>query len=129
VGKILFSGNEFPGLDNYPYLVGSANTREISQNPDRIKALVAGMADAMKLLRENPDSAKDCIRKEFPDLDQATFDSAYKFAASTVPTTPLITKEAFKSLTDFSEASGKPVGVTYEKAVASDIVKSALAGK
>jgi NitT/TauT family transport system substrate-binding protein len=129
LGKILFTGSELPGLDNYPYLVGSANTREISQHPERVKALVAGMADSMKLMRENPDAAKDCIRKEFPDLDQATFDAAYKFSAATIPSSPLITKEAFKSLADFSEASGKPVGVTYEKAVAAGIVKSALGMK
>jgi NitT/TauT family transport system substrate-binding protein len=126
LGKIIFSGNEFADLANYPYLVGSANTREISQHPDRVKALVKGISDAMKLLRETPDAGKDCLRKEFADLDQATFDSAYKYAASIVPNSPLITPDAYKSLSDFSAASGKPLGVTYDKAVAASIVKSAL---
>jgi len=128
LGKILFSGDEFPGLAKYPYLVGSANTSEISGHPDRVKALVSGIADAMKLLRDNPDAGKSCLRKQFPDLDQATFDSAYKYAVSTVPDSPLITPESFKSMSDFADASGKPLGVTYDKAVASAIVKSALGG-
>jgi NitT/TauT family transport system substrate-binding protein len=128
LGKILFSGNEFPGLDNYPYLVGSANTREIADNPDRVKALVAGIADAMDFLHQNPDGGRECLRKEFADLDDATFDSAYDFAISTVPDSPLITPEIFKQLEDFANASGKPLGVDYDKAVAAQLVKEATGG-
>lgn len=128
LGKILFSGNEFEGLTNYPYLVGSANTREIKDNPDRVKALVAGIDDAMKFLHANPDGGKDCLRKQFPDLDQATFDSAYEFAVSTVPDSPLITPEIYKELEDFASASKKPLGVDYQKAVAADLVKEAIGG-
>jgi NitT/TauT family transport system substrate-binding protein len=129
IGKILFSGNQIPGLTNYPYLVGSVNTRELQSNPAQVKALVAGLADAMKTLRADPESGKACLRKQFPDLDQATFDSAYDFAVKSVPSSPLITPQIFKSLTDFAQSSGDPVGVTYDKAVASDIVKQALASK
>jgi ABC-type nitrate/sulfonate/bicarbonate transport system substrate-binding protein len=129
IGKILFSGNQIPGLTNYPYLVGSVNTRELQSNPAQVKALVAGLSDAMKSLRANPDSGKACLRKQFPDLDEKTFDSAYDFAVKSVPASPLITPAIFKSLTDFAQTSGDPVGVTYDKAVASDIVKQALAGK
>jgi NitT/TauT family transport system substrate-binding protein len=128
LGKILFSGNEFEGLTDYPYLVGSANTREIKDKPERVKALVSGIADAMKFIHSNPDGGKECLRKEFPDLDQATFDSAYKYAISTVPDSPLITPEVFKQLEDFAAASKKPLGVDYDKAVASKLVKDAIGG-
>lgn len=126
IGQILFSGDEFSELKNYPYLVGSANTRELKQNPDRVKALVAGIGDAMKLLRDNPNAGKSCLRKEFGDLDQKTFDAAYDYTVKSVPDSPLITPEVFKSLSDFADASGKPLGVDYQKAVAADIVKSAI---
>lgn len=126
IGTILFSGDDFDEIAQYPYLVGSANTREIAQNPDRIKALVAGIDDAMKLLRDDPDAGKPCMRKEFPDLDEKTFDAAYAYTVKSVPDSPLITPEVFKSLSDFADASGTPLGVDYEKAVAADIVKEAL---
>lgn len=126
IGQILFSGNEFQELKNYPYLVGSANTRELKQNPDRIKALVAGMGDAMKLLRDDPDAGKACMRKQFADLDQQTFDAAYADTVKSVPDSPLITEEVFKSLSDFADASGQPLGVDYDKAVAADIVKESV---
>jgi NitT/TauT family transport system substrate-binding protein len=129
VGKILFAGNDIPGLTEYPYLVGSVNTRELKSNPAQVKALVEGLSDAMKTLRTDPDSAKPCLRKQFPDLDQATFDSAYDFAVKAVPDSPLITPSIFAALTQFAQASGDPVGVNYDQAVASDIVKQALAGQ
>lgn len=129
IGRILFSGNEVPGLTNYPYLVGSVNTRELQSDPAQVKALVAGLADAMKTLRSNPESGRACLRKQFPDLDRKTFDSAYDFAVKSVPASPLITPAVFASLTNFAQASGDPVGVGYDKAVAADIVKQALAGK
>jgi sulfonate transport system substrate-binding protein len=126
IGQILFSGDEFAELKNYPYLVGSANTRELKQNPDRVKALVAGIGDAMKLLRDDPNAGKSCLRKEFGDLDQKTFDAAYDYTVKSVPDSPLITPEVFKSLSDFADASGKPLGVDYDKAVAADIVKESV---
>jgi len=126
IGKILFSGDEFKELAKYPYLIGSANTRELAENPARYKALVAGIADAMKLLRDDPDAGKPCLRKEFPDLDQKTFDAAYDYTVKGVPDSPLITPDVFKSLSDFAAASDQPLGVDYKKAVAADIVKEAI---
>lgn len=126
LGTILFSGDDFEQIAQYPYLVGSANTREIAENPERIKALVAGIADAMKLLRDDPDAGKPCMRKEFPDLDQKTFDAAYAYTVNAIPDSPLITPEVFKSLSDFADTNGAPLGVDYEKAVAADIVKDAI---
>jgi ABC-type nitrate/sulfonate/bicarbonate transport system substrate-binding protein len=126
IGKILFSGDEFEELAKYPYLVGSANTRELAQSPDKYKALVAGMADAMKLLRDNPEAGKPCLRKEFADLDQKTFDAAYDYTVAGVPDSPLITPEVFEALSDFADASDQPLGVDYDKAVAADIVKDAI---
>lgn len=126
IGQILFSGNEFTELKQYPYLVGSANTRELKSNPDRVKALVAGIDDAMRLLRDDPDAAKPCLRKEFGDLDDKTFDAAYADTVASVPDSPLITPEVFQALSDFADASGHPLGVDYEKAVAADIVKESV---
>lgn len=125
IGQTLFSGTEIPGLNKYPYLVGDANTNDIKNNPDKVKALVAGMADAMSYLRKNPNGGKGCLRKEFPDLDQKTFDSAYDFAMTTVPKSPLITKDVYKALSDFADASKQPLGVSYDDAVAIDIAKQA----
>lgn len=125
LGEILFEGNEIPGLNNYPYLVGDVSTRDISSNPDRVKALIAGMSDAMTLLRKDPNAGKDCVRKQFSDLNQATFDSAYKFAMTTVPQSPVITQDIFNSMNNFANASGSPLGVTYKQAVATDIAKQA----
>lgn len=126
LGQIYFNGGEIEGLEQYPYLVGSANTRTISSDPAEVEALVKGIADALDLMRENPDQGKPCMREQFPDLDQATFDAAYEFTVQNVPESPLVTEEVFQALVDFSEASGNPIGVSYEDAVAVEIVQKAL---
>lgn len=128
IGKILFSGNELTELKKYPYLIGLANTRQLKENPDRYKALVAGMADAMTLLRNDPDKARPCMRKEFPDVDEKTFDVSYDYTVKSLPPSPLITEDAFKALTEFAKSSGVPVDVDYEKAVVTDVVKQAVGG-
>jgi ABC-type nitrate/sulfonate/bicarbonate transport system substrate-binding protein len=126
VGEIFISANEVPGLDTYPYLIGAANTRELASNPERVRALVRGIAAAIDIMRERPDDAKACMRQEFAELDQATFDSAWETTLTTLPATPLITEEAFQALETFAEDSGTPLGVTYEEAVAADFVAEAL---
>lgn len=126
LGMILFDGSEFPNLEDYPYLVGAVNSRELADNPERVRALVQGIADAAKFIRDDPEAAKPCLRKEFADLDDKTFESAYEFAVTSIPESPLITEEIYQALSDFADASGQPLGVSYEEAVAADFVRDTL---
>ena len=127
-GQILFSGNEVEGLDDYPYLVGSANVRAIEGDErEAIKALIKGVADALDFLHEDPDGGKECMQEQFPDLDQATFDAAYEFTIESLPESPLITEDIYQSLLDFAEESGAPIDVSYEDAVNLEVVEEALA--
>lgn len=125
-GQILLNGNEVEGLDDYPYLVGSANVSAIEDDPEPVKALVKGIADSLDLLREDPDAGRECMREQFPDLDEATFDASYEFSVASLPESPLITEDIYESLLDFAEASGTPIDVSYEDAVNVDIVQEAL---
>lgn len=126
LGQIFISANEVAGLDTYPYLIGSANTGDLENEPDRVRALVRGIAAAMDIIRESPDVAEACMREEFSELDDATFASAWETTLSTLPESPLISEEAYQALEDFAEDSGTPLGVSYEEAVASDFVTEAL---
>lgn len=129
IGEVLFTANEFEGMDTFPYLTGDMNVRDIEEEPERVIALLRGVADAMDFLNENPDGGRECLREEFPDLDDATFDDAYEFAMSTIPDNPAITPERWQVLEEFAEASGNPLGVPYEEAVPIEIMDEALAGR
>lgn len=126
-GEILFNGNEVEGLDDYPYLVGSGNIETIEDDPETVKALIKGIADTLDLLNEDPDAGKECMREQFPDLEEATFEAAYEFSVQSLPESPLITEDIYQSLLDFAEESGKPIEVSYEEAVNAAIVEEALA--
>lgn len=127
MGQILLSANEIEGLDQYPYLIGTANTTDIEQEPERLVALLRGLEDAMRFLRDDPDGARPCLREEFAELNDEVFEEAYNFAVQGVPASPLITPEAFDSLVEFAEQSGEPIGVSYDEAVAHEFVNGALA--
>lgn len=129
IGEVFINANEFEGLDTLPYLTADVNENDIENNPERVIALIRGMADAMEFLRENPEGGKECIREQFPDLDDASFDDTYAFAMSTIPDSPAITPERWAALEEFAEFSGSPLGVAYEDAVPVDILEEALGGR
>lgn len=131
VGKVVFNATDVPGLDTFPYLVGIVTRDTVSEHPEVVKAIVNGIADAQDTLKRDPESLKDCIRAKFSDVDDESFDAAYAAATNpkTIPTSPLITPDIFKTITDFASGIGKPVELGYDEAVASDIVKEAFDGR
>lgn len=129
LGEVFINGNEFEGLDTLPYLTANFNVNDIENNRERVIAVIRGMADAMDFLRENPDGGKECMKAEFPDLDDASFDDTYDFAMTTIPDSPAITPERWAALEEFGEFSGAPLGVAYEDAVPVDLLEEALAGR
>lgn len=129
IGEVFINGNEFEGLDTLPYLTADFNVNDIENNPERVIAVIRGMADAMDFLRENPDGGRECMRAEFPDLDEASFNDAYDFAMTTIPDSPAITPERWAALEAFNEFAGAPLGVAYEDAVPVAILEEALAGR
>ncbi len=126
IGTIFISASEVEGLETYPYLVGSANTGDLENDPDRVRALVRGMAAAMDIMRDDPETAEACLREEFSELDDETFGSSWQVALDGLPDSPLITEEAYAQLEAFAEDSGTPLGVSYEDAVAADFVQEAI---
>ena len=128
-GVIYIRGNEIEGLEEYPYLVGSARTADMEgDGADAIQGVIRALAKGMNVLRENPEEAMPPLREEFSDLDDATFEAAFEAVLASLPESPLITEQAYQQLVDFSEAQGNPIEIPYEELVAVDIVEEALAG-
>lgn len=129
LGEVYLSGTEVEGLDTLPYLTADLRVQDIENEPERVIALIRGLADAIDFLNENPDGGRECVREQFPDMDEATFDDAYDFAMTTLPEDPAMTPERWAALEAFGEASGAPLGVAFEDAVPVDILEEALGGR
>ena len=127
-GTIFIDPTEVAGLDRYPYLVGSANTRDIEERPEVIVGIVRAIARSMDMLNSNPDECREALRAEFAETDDASFEAGLEATLAFLPDSPLITQEYYESLVAFAEAQGAPLDLTYEELVASDIVSQALGG-
>jgi NitT/TauT family transport system substrate-binding protein len=116
-GVIFLEPAEVPALDDYPYSVGVINTKQITENPDLLVKFTTAIMRGIQELRDEPDTAKPVLRKEFPEFSDADFDSLFTYTISRLPTTPVVTDSAYGSLEDFSEVQGDPLGVSYDEAV------------
>lgn len=125
-GTILIDPTEIEGLDKYPYLVGSANTNDIASRPEVIASVVRAVARAMDELKTNPDKCKPLLREHFEETDDASFEAGFQVMLDFLPDSPAITQEYYDSLVAFGEAQGRPLDLTYDEMIASEIVDLAL---
>lgn len=129
IGKIFISGSEVEGLEQYPYLVLAARDADLEGDSEKLVSLLRGLQTAVDKLRDDPDGAKPCVKKSFPDLDDATFDRTYEYVLSTLPDSLLISQESYGSLVEFAKAQGDPIDVSYDDLIAHDFVSGVLDGK
>lgn len=126
IGRIYIDPSEIDGLSNYPYLTLSARDRDIEERPETLHALVRTVAAALAEMRSGSEAARTCVREEFSDLDDATFDRAYEFVASIAPDDPTITEERYEALATFAERQGNPFSATYDELVAHEVARTAM---
>lgn len=130
IGKIYIAAAEAPPLDNYPYLVGSVRAASLEgAEAETLAGVVRAFDRALTTLRESPDEARPVLRKEFADLDDASFDISFKEMLTQIPESPDITEDLWKSAVDYAEAQHNPITESYADIVAHDFVVSALSKK
>lgn len=127
-GTIFIDPTEVAGLDRYPYLVGSANTRDIEERPEVIVGIVRAIARSMDMLKTNPDECREALRTEFAETDDASFEAGLEAMLAFLPDSPVITQEYYEALVAFGEAQGAPLDLSYDELVAGDIAAQALGG-
>ncbi len=127
LGKVFIRPQEDSHLHNYPYLVGTANLRDIQARPQLIESVIRAMARAMQMLRRDPAAAKPIVRKYFANFSQPVFDLAYDNMLGGVPASPILSRDEFGRLRAFAELQGKPLQVTYDQAVNRQLAAEVMA--
>jgi NitT/TauT family transport system substrate-binding protein len=128
IGELYVRPTEVPGLNSYPYLIGSTSASALRGQSEAIKGLVKGLQQALDFIQANPVQAKAIVRKGFPDMSQSAFDSAFQDVLKVMPPSPLITPESFTAMTDFEAdvVTKDPDKFRYEDVVAATLVDEAL---
>lgn len=86
---------------NGVYAFSTINTADatIKNKPELVHKFVSGIAAAEKLMKSNPEIAREVARKEFPTLDPKVVDSAVDrmLSQNIYPANPSVSEEAFNN--------------------------------
>ncbi len=116
---------EVPELRDLPYMVVATSRKTEAAKPDLIKAMTRAYTRAIKLTKEDPQRAKDLVRKNLPAADQATFDAAFKKYVQALPPEPAITRKQVDNMVGWMNLSTtSPLKVGYD-----DIVQKTMAAE
>ena len=73
-----------------------------AQKAEATGALVAGLGEALKMIAENPEQARDSIREDFADLSDEVFELAFENNRPIYPATPEMTAEGVQKAIDLN---------------------------
>jgi NitT/TauT family transport system substrate-binding protein len=98
--------DEMPELN--PYASNTIVTRPdyCKQQPTICRDLVAGLADALKIMQDEPDRARTILRERFANLPPAVLDQSFELIRKTSPKTPLTEEKALLNTQQFALTAG-----------------------
>jgi len=117
-----------PEIAGVPYVVIITSRDTLKNKPEILRAAVRAYTKAMKFAREQPDAARQIVRKDFPDIDEKIFDVSWGNYRKALPTSPMISRETFeKTQAWLNITQPKPISIPYETAFYDAFAKEAAA--
>lgn len=88
------TGGEIPSVGTFPLLVlavpaGGAMDEEV------LTSVLAALAEAQQAIHDDPTAAMQALESAFPDLSGPLLEEGLNIYLASVPTTPVITREAY----------------------------------
>jgi NitT/TauT family transport system substrate-binding protein len=127
--EVLDRSKDFPQLANVTYgtLYGLESYNKA--HPDVANGVLRALARAALLIAHDPDAAKQATRPFLKELDQATYDEAWKTYFPDMPRTVDITKDSFDKELEFEKAVLPPrddTPVQYDDVVDTSFARRAM---
>jgi NitT/TauT family transport system substrate-binding protein len=124
------AAGEYEPLANMPYIMLVANSNWLAKNKQAATAIVGAIWKGMDYAHANPESAKQILRKRFPNIDQETFDASFNSSLFATPKSPIITLEMAARAIEFTNiASREPLRVTPQQIITEEIFQMALSAR
>lgn len=119
-----FSGQKIE-YDVQPYIVLTTTRDNLETNRDEIRGILRAYAQALNLIKSNPDEARRVVRAKFMNADEATFNAGFDKNLKALPTTLVIAPEQFETTIEAMRGrSTTPLDVEFE-----DVVDNELAAE
>ena len=118
---------DFPEFTPMGQVVVVTKPETCKAKPDLCRKMAMGIVDAAKLMHEQPELAKDVLRKRFPQVDPKVMDEAYTLIKDSTTSPPRLDKTDFEHAENYNILSGmlKPSEklTSYDDLFTSDFVK------
>ncbi|WP_426934915.1 ABC transporter substrate-binding protein [Pseudomonas fulva] len=82
-----------PELDGYPSIALSARRQWATQNEDTVKAFLAALGDATRLINDHPQDAMKAVRSRFEGVNDQVYAAAWENNRKSFPKTPYLTEQ------------------------------------
>lgn len=96
-----------PELDGYPSIALSARRQWAIENQDTVKAFLAALGDATKLINDQPQEAMKVVRNRFEGVNDKVYAAAWESNRKSFPQTPYLTKDEVERAIKFLGAIQK----------------------
>ena len=123
--EIVDYATDVPFYGRYPGLTCSINAGSVKDAPETVKAFVRGLTKATEFVKSHPDETKQ-ILLGLPGFTAESIDAALPALQRARPDSPLFGPEHYAAFQEFQTAVGRAVTKSYEDAVESGLVKTAL---
>jgi NitT/TauT family transport system substrate-binding protein len=77
-----------------------------SDKPELCRKMAQGLVEAARIMQDQPDRAKDVLRKRLPQIAPAVLDQAYDLVRQSTPNPPLPTNADFENAERYNIAAG-----------------------
>lgn len=110
---------EVPEMKDIPYLSLVTSTDTVENRPELIRAMTRALTKAMLFAKENPDGARDIMRKHFDKVDDELFDEIWKTYKLGIPDTPVISRDQMERAVKWLNlTSVPPIDVSFDDVAA-----------
>lgn len=124
-----FINGDVPEIKGSVYIILAATEDKLKKDPEGVKAFIRAIDRANKLAQTDLVKAGDAAREFMKSMQSDLYGLGVKAIGPALPIEPTTSIEGLKRFMGLLEVGGYRYNVDYEKAIANDLVRQAIAEK
>ena len=122
-----FISGDVPDIKGSVYIVMAVTEEKLKNDSAGVRAFIRAMDRANRLAQTDLLKAGNAARSFMKNMDSALFELGVKAIGPALPTEPTTSIDGLKRFMSLLEVGGYSYKVDYEKAIANDLVRQAIA--
>ncbi|MCW5750398.1 MAG: ABC transporter substrate-binding protein [Alphaproteobacteria bacterium] len=122
-----FIGGDVPEIKGSVYIILAATEEKLKRDPEGVRAFIRAMHRANQLAKTDLMKAGEAAQPFMRNMQSDLYGLGVKAIGPALPTEPTVSVDGLKRFMSLLEVGGYKYKVDYEKAIANDLVKQAIA--